>query len=67
MWKVGLNEKRIATNEEIETCVKEVIEGDRKKIKNNVTQWKESAVTECGSSDKNIEDFVSKVSCIFIL
>nr|XP_009773108.1 PREDICTED: UDP-glycosyltransferase 74C1-like [Nicotiana sylvestris] len=29
--RVKVNEKRIATSEEIETCVKEVIEGDRKK------------------------------------
>ena len=59
--------KGIATKEEIELCIKEVIEGERgQKMKMNSLRWKElakEAMDEGGSSDKNIEDFVAKLVC----
>uniref|UniRef100_A0A7N2MTU4 Glycosyltransferase n=1 Tax=Quercus lobata TaxID=97700 RepID=A0A7N2MTU4_QUELO len=69
VWKVGvrvkLDERGIATKEEIELCIKEVIEGERgKEMKMNSVRWKElakEAVDEGGSSDKNIEEFVAKL------
>ena len=70
VWKVGvrikLNEKGIATKEEIELCIKEVIEGERgQKMKMNSLRWKElakEAMDEGGSSNKNIETFVAKLA-----
>jgi pathogen-inducible salicylic acid glucosyltransferase len=70
VWKVGvrikLNEKGIATREEIELCIREVMEGERgKEMKKNSLRWKElaiEAVDEGGSSDKNIEEFVAKLA-----
>ncbi|KAM3702237.1 hypothetical protein ACJW31_04G010700 [Castanea mollissima] len=70
VWKVGvrikLTEKGIATKEEIELCIKEVIEGERGQImKRNALRWKEwakEAMEEGGSSDKNIEEFVAKLA-----
>jgi pathogen-inducible salicylic acid glucosyltransferase len=69
VWKVGirikLNEKGIATREEIELCIREVMEGERgKEMKKNSLRWKElaiKAVDEGGSSNKNIE-FVAKLA-----
>ena len=70
VWKVGVrikvDEKGIATKEEIELCIREVIGGDRgKEMKRNLTKWMElakEAVDIDGSSDKNIEEFVAKIS-----
>jgi pathogen-inducible salicylic acid glucosyltransferase len=70
VWKVGvrikLDEKGIATKEEIELCIREVMEGERgKEMKRNSVRWKElakEAVDEGGSSDKNIEEFVAKIT-----
>ncbi|GLT55567.1 hypothetical protein SLA2020_286780 [Shorea laevis] len=70
VWNVGirikLDEKGIATKEEIELCIREVIEGERgKEMKKNSMRWKElaiEAVDEGGSSDKNIEEFVAKLA-----
>ncbi|XP_059447552.1 mogroside IE synthase-like [Corylus avellana] len=70
VWKVGirvkLNEKGIATREEIEMCIREVMEGERgKEMKKNSLRWKElaiEAVDKGGSSDKNIEVFVAKLA-----
>ncbi|KAF5466130.1 hypothetical protein F2P56_016083 [Juglans regia] len=70
VWKVGvrikLDEKGIATKEEIEMCIKEVMEGERgKEMKKNSMRWKElakEAVDEGGSSDKNIVEFVAKLA-----
>ena len=70
VWKVGIrvkvDEKGIGTKEEIELCIREVIEGERgKEMKRNSMKWKEltkEAVNEDGSSDKNIEEFVTKLS-----
>nr|POF16837.1 udp-glycosyltransferase 74e1 [Quercus suber] len=63
--RIKLDERGIATKEEIELCIKEVIEGERgKEMKMNSVRWKElakEAVDEGGSSDKNIEEFVAKL------
>ncbi|KAI6696024.1 hypothetical protein NL676_023734 [Syzygium grande] len=70
VWKVGLrvrvNEKGIVTGEEIESCTKEVMGGERgKEIKENSLKWRERAriaVEEGGSSDNNIRDFAKKIA-----
>ena len=70
VWNVGVrikvDEKGIATKEEIELCIREVIGGERgKEMKRNLTKWMElakEAVDIDGSSDKNIEEFVAKIS-----
>ncbi|XP_023887463.1 mogroside IE synthase [Quercus suber] len=70
MWKVGVrikvDEKGIVTKEEIELCIREVIGGDRgKEMKRNLMKWMElakEAVDKDGSSDKNIDEFVAKIS-----
>ena len=70
VWKVGvrikLDEKDIATKEEIGMCIGEVMEGERgKEMKMNSVRCKElakEAVDESGSSDKNIEEFVAKLA-----
>ena len=63
VWKVGVkiksDERGIAAKEQIELCIKEVIERERgKEMKMNSVRWEElakEAVDEGGSSDKNIE------------
>ncbi|OIT31349.1 PREDICTED: UDP-glycosyltransferase 74F2-like [Nicotiana attenuata] len=68
VWSVGVrvnfNEKGFVGREEIEKCVRTVIEGDKgKEMKKNALKWKDlakEAVNEGGTSDKNIEEFVSK-------
>ena len=70
VWKVGIrikmNEKCIATKEEIELRIREVIGGERgKEMKKNSMRWKElaiEAVDEGGSSDKNIEEFLAELA-----
>nr|POF24414.1 udp-glycosyltransferase 74f1 [Quercus suber] len=69
VWKVGirikLDERGIATKEEIEFCIREVIEDERgKEMRMNSGKWKELAkesMDEGGSSDKNIEEFVAEL------
>ena len=70
MWKVGvkikLDERGIATKDQIELCIREVIEGERsgKEMKRNLVRWKEltkELLYEGGSSDKNIVEFVEKL------
>ncbi|GLT48942.1 hypothetical protein SLA2020_225300 [Shorea laevis] len=69
VWKVGVRvrveEDGIVRREEIECCIREVVEGERgKEMKENAKKWKElsvKAVCEGGSSDKNIDDFVSRL------
>ncbi|XP_031257479.1 UDP-glycosyltransferase 74E2-like [Pistacia vera] len=71
VWRVGVrvrvNEKGIVTREEIEVCMREVMEGERgKEISRNSEKWKElakEAIDEGGCSDKNIEEFVAKLLC----
>nr|K7NBW3.1 RecName: Full=Mogroside IE synthase; AltName: Full=UDP-glycosyltransferase 74AC1 [Siraitia grosvenorii]AEM42999.1 UDP-glucosyltransferase [Siraitia grosvenorii]6L8Z_A Chain A, Glycosyltransferase [Siraitia grosvenorii]6L90_A Chain A, Glycosyltransferase [Siraitia grosvenorii] len=67
VWKVGKrvkrNEQRLASKEEVRSCIWEVMEGERaSEFKSNSMEWKKwakEAVDEGGSSDKNIEEFVA--------
>jgi len=69
VWKVGLrvraNERRVVTGEEIESCVNDIMEGERGEvIRKNSLRWKKmarEAVDEGGSSDKNILEFVTNM------
>ncbi|KAI6696026.1 hypothetical protein NL676_023736 [Syzygium grande] len=69
VWKVGLrvkaNEKGIVTGEEIESCINEVMGGERgKQIKENSLKWREMAriaMKEGGSSENNIRDFTKNI------
>ena len=68
VWKVGVRakvcENGIVGREEIEFCIKEVMEGERGKyFQKNAKKWRElaiKAISEGGSSDKSIDEFVSK-------
>ncbi|XP_050366365.1 mogroside IE synthase-like [Argentina anserina] len=69
VWKMGLrakaDEEGIMRRQEIENCVREIMEGERgKEIKKNAWKWKElarKAVDEGGSSDRNIDEFIAKL------
>ncbi|EEF32576.1 UDP-glucosyltransferase, putative [Ricinus communis] len=69
VWKVGIrvkvNEDGIVTREEVESCIREVMTGEKgKEMRNNGAKWRElaiEAVSEGGTSDKNIDEFVSKL------
>lgn len=69
VWKVGVrvkvNEEGIVSREEIKNCIREVMEGERsREIRGNCEKWKElaiEAISEGGTSDKNIDEFVSKL------
>ncbi|XVF84235.1 hypothetical protein PTKIN_Ptkin17bG0009500 [Pterospermum kingtungense] len=71
VWQVGIrvtkDEKGIIRKEEIERCIREIMEGDKSMdIKRNSEKWKnlaKDAVDEGGSSDKNIDEFVAKLTC----
>ncbi|KAF2298333.1 hypothetical protein GH714_022401 [Hevea brasiliensis] len=71
VWQVGVKVKAdeygIVTKEEIERCVREVMEGEKgNEIRKNSEKWKKlacMAVDEGGKSDKNIEEFVTKLVC----
>ncbi|KAA8527227.1 hypothetical protein F0562_034676 [Nyssa sinensis] len=71
VWQVGIrvkvNEKGIVTRQEIELCIREVMEGERgNELRKNLIQWKElakEAVDEGGSSDKNIDEFIAELEC----
>ncbi|EEF29929.1 UDP-glucosyltransferase, putative [Ricinus communis] len=70
VWKVGIrarrNEKGIVRRETVELCIREVMEGQKgKEIKKNANKWKElakEAIDEGGTSDKNIDELVTKLS-----
>ncbi|KAK4729161.1 hypothetical protein R3W88_022149 [Solanum pinnatisectum] len=72
VWEIGVrakqDEKGIVRREIIEECIKLVMEEEKGKlIRENAKKWKEMArnvVDEGGSSDKNIEEFVSKLVTI---
>nr|ALO19898.1 UDP-glycosyltransferase 74AG1 [Camellia sinensis] len=67
VWGVGVvakvDEKGIATKEEIERCIGKVMKGKRgREIKKAAMQWKElakEAVDEGGSSDKYIDEIIT--------
>ncbi|XP_035548460.1 UDP-glycosyltransferase 74F2-like [Juglans regia] len=72
VWKVGIkvkiddHENGIVGREEIQSCIREVMEGERgREMKENAKKWRAlavAAISEGGSSDKNIDEFVSKVT-----
>lgn len=69
VWKVGVRvnvrEDGIVSGDEIERCIRHVMEGEQgMEMKRNAMKWKElavEAVCEGGSSDKNIDGLVSKI------
>ena len=70
MWGTGLrvrkDEKGLVTRDEVERCIKEVMDGDRKdEIRRNATKWMQKAkeaMQKGGSSSKNIAEFAAKYS-----
>ncbi|GFQ08487.1 UDP-glycosyltransferase 74e2, partial [Phtheirospermum japonicum] len=69
VWKMGVRARAdsdgLVSRETIASCIREVVEGDRREeIKKNAIKWKElarEAMDEGGSSDMNIEEFVSSL------
>ena len=69
VWKMGVkaepDEKGIVTKEGIENFIRQVMEGERgEEITRKAKKWVEltrDAVDEGGTSDKNIDEFVSKL------
>jgi len=69
VWQIGIrakaDEKGVVRRDELEKCVKEVMEGERgREIKKNAVKWKnlaKEALDEGGSSDKNINEFVNEL------
>ncbi|CAN0916669.1 Flavonol 7-O-beta-glucosyltransferase UGT74F1 [Linum grandiflorum] len=60
----GFGEKWNCGRDEIERCVKELMDSGGVKMKKNATKWREvvaKAVGEGGSSLRNIDNFVAKV------
>lgn len=70
VWQVGVragvDEKGMVTKEEIKRCIRVIMEADRGvEMKAKATLWKKlakDAIDDGGSSDKNIDEFVSKIS-----
>uniref|UniRef100_A0A0A9EUI0 Uncharacterized protein n=1 Tax=Arundo donax TaxID=35708 RepID=A0A0A9EUI0_ARUDO len=68
MWGMGLqvrkNEKGLVTRDEVERCIREVMDGEMKDAyRRNATMWMQKgkeAMQKGGSSDKNIADFAAK-------
>ncbi|XP_052167340.1 UDP-glucosyltransferase UGT13248-like [Oryza glaberrima] len=69
VWRVGVRVRPdgegVVRKEELERCVREVMEGERsKEFMENANGWKEkarNAMCEGGSSDKNIVEFIAKI------
>ena len=63
--KAKKNKEGIVTRDELEMCIKEVTVGKKsEEIMKNATKWRKlviRAVSLGGSSDKNIDEFVSKL------
>ncbi|XP_047325356.1 UDP-glycosyltransferase 74E2-like isoform X1 [Impatiens glandulifera] len=76
VWKVGVrvkvnNENGFFTRDEIEVCIKKVMEegdgGNGYRLRQNALKWKKLAiesVDQGGSSDTNIQEFVSTISLL---
>ncbi|XVF65869.1 hypothetical protein PTKIN_Ptkin09bG0285800 [Pterospermum kingtungense] len=70
IWKMGVRVKvdndGIVSRGQIESCIRQVMEGERgREMKENAKKWRELAVeamSKGGSSDKNIDEFVSKLT-----
>ncbi|TKW34163.1 hypothetical protein SEVIR_2G286400v4 [Setaria viridis] len=69
VWRVGVrvrpDEEGVVRKEEVERCVREVMDGERSmEYQQNATGWKEKAkraVSEGGSSDNNIVEFLGNL------
>ncbi|KAH7864072.1 hypothetical protein Vadar_025386 [Vaccinium darrowii] len=69
VWGTGVRARPdgdgLVTGAEVERCVREVMEGERgNEIRKNAMKWRElakEAVGEGGSSDKNIDEFVTSL------
>ncbi|CAN6182985.1 unnamed protein product [Urochloa humidicola] len=69
VWRVGVrvrpDERSVVRKEEVERCVREVMEGEKAmEYRQNATNWKEKAkraMSEGGSSDNNIIEFIGKL------
>lgn len=69
LWKVGLRVKAdkegIVTREEIADRIREVMVGERsEEVRENAKRWKDltkKVASQGGSSDRNIDEFVSKI------
>ncbi|KMT15549.1 hypothetical protein BVRB_3g059010 [Beta vulgaris subsp. vulgaris] len=69
VWRIGVrlkvDDKGIVTRDEVDVCIREVMEGERSiGFKKNVMEWKklaQEAMEEGGSSDRNIEEFVAEL------
>ncbi|KAF5175051.1 Udp-glycosyltransferase 74e2 [Thalictrum thalictroides] len=67
IWRVGVrakvDDKGVVRREEIENCIKDVMQGGRREeFRRNAVMWKElakEAVDEGGSSDRNIDNFIA--------
>nr|GMD90885.1 UDP-glycosyltransferase 74E2-like [Ipomoea batatas] len=72
VWKVGVrvkvNEKGIVTRQEVESCIKQVTEGEKvQQFQRNVIKWKglaKETTSEGGSSYVNINDFISQMAFV---
>ncbi|KAK8635719.1 hypothetical protein V6N13_004443 [Hibiscus sabdariffa] len=70
VWQVGIRAevdgKGIIRKEEIERCVREIMEGDRSEdVKRNAVKWKKLAIeaaNQGGSSDTNIIEFIAQLT-----
>lgn len=65
VWRVGIRVKGSGKRDDIEYCIKELMEGDKgKEVKKNAIKWKnlaEAAMSEGGSSDTNIDEFLANL------
>nr|UXM20060.1 UGT36 [Panax notoginseng] len=69
VWRIGVQvptgEKGVVLRGEVAECIKDAMEGEvGKELRGNALKWKELAVEamgEGGSSDKNIDAFLSKL------
>ncbi|KAK8512895.1 hypothetical protein V6N13_090367 [Hibiscus sabdariffa] len=72
IWGIGVrateDEEGVVRREELVKCLKEVMEGERsKEIKRNANKWKElakKAISDGGSSDECINEFVKQLAAI---
>jgi pathogen-inducible salicylic acid glucosyltransferase len=71
VWKIGIRAKAndgddVVGREEIAVCIKRVLE-EREGFKESVDEWKNKArkaIDKGGSSDKNIDDFLSQLASL---
>ena len=69
VWRVGVRvpvcESGMVWREDVAACIKDAMEGDKKEeIRKNALKWKQLAIEamdDGGSSDYNIDDFISKL------